>query len=229
MISQQKLVEGLAAALDIDEATVAWIARKLEDADLMPPADTDATIAPLHAARLLVAIMGAARPLDAVDIVEAFETTPADRVFLQDPELGQHRTLPIEDAGIPTGAGAHFVEIARDFVSAVAHLIHLQATIPDRAPIPRFISLRRDAGAPLAELAEITQAMTDGRPGLFTLVFARRDARGHAVDLHMRPGLEIHATVPGDALRKLGDLFAAPAAGSYLKAVSKAAQPAAGG
>lgn len=211
MISREQLVDELAMALDLDEATVAWIARKLEDAGLLPT-DTGTTIAPLHAARLLVAIMGVARPLDAAEIVEAFEKTTAHRVFLQDPELGRHRTLSIEDADIPEGAGGHFFEITRDFIGAVAHLIHRQATAPGRAPLPRFICLRRDASAPLAKLSEITWTTANGRPGLFTIIFTRRDDCGHADDMLLQPRLEIHATVPGETLCKLGRLFTAPGA-----------------
>ena len=82
----RKISDAVAAALSLHPDRVLWIASKLQKAGLLPADSVPlafATIEPVHRSCLALAVAGAARPIDAVPLIEALERTPASEMILR--------------------------------------------------------------------------------------------------------------------------------------------------
>ena len=193
------LIQTLAQSLAVDAASIAWLARKLQNAELLPAEDDYAELTPLHAARLLVALLAAGRPIDAVAAVAAYERVPALQMIRTDgrQELDQ---APIEDMPIAPGSGPAVAALSRSFVDAIAWFIGSAATAP-KTPMPAQVSARRAIDVPLGVLLDIPAKPADPRKTI-TLVYGRRDGTANAMGGDM---LEVYAAAPGTVLQDLAD------------------------
>lgn len=198
MTTMNEVIDVLSVGLCVDEASVAWMALKLQDPDLLPADDGEVT--PLHVSRLLVALLAAGRPIDAAAAVIAYERAPALHLIRTDGRRELDRTA-IEDMPIPEGNGPAFAALSRCFVSAVAWIIASAATDPT-TPLPAQISARRSLDVPLGVLLDVPKP---GGPGkTMTFVYGHASENGEAMG---GGALEVYAAAPGAVLQELADLL----------------------
>jgi hypothetical protein len=189
----EPLVNTLAEALGIDPLMIAHYAKLLRRSDLLPAAD--GAVTPLHAARLLTAVMGSHRPIDAADVATIYEQLPALAAF----PLFYIQAADGKSTKLPSGS----------FTSAVVDMIELAAEGPmPSGALPEQIMVSRDPNRPCATIVwmSVPSARLPGgvaKPTATVWTFVRVP---RAPDDQV--GMTVSATCPGRALQRLGDLFA---------------------